>query len=403
MQTTKATPTICSVLRRFTTSNRIGQTALFAFIVPTLDIPIDIPVAVRTGTDYGLRFTVQDITQLTPLAERNMTFWGFPAECEPRIPERFAKGTPGHPAGCAGLANTSCIDRHRPLPRSRFTPHRQPARLHRGSLTTSLEVQTYKDPEHLSKAESSYPAITECEGETFKPVLYASPTTTETDAPSGLNVELSDPLPLGFAASPSEIESATVTLPPGFTINPDAADGQSHVHRSGGQLQLRRPGPLSRQLQDRNLRGRLAEPQRPLEGSVYIGQPEPGNQYRLFVIASGFGINAKLVGSIKPNPQTGQVTAYFENLPQAPFEEFQLHLFSGERALMATPNDLHDLHGQRRLFPLGRFASRTAIEPGLWSRIGPNGEPLPGSDPTLYSDLWLGHPARSQVPSAPSP
>ena len=31
------------------------------------------------------------------------------------------------------------------------------------------------------------------------------------------------------------------------------------------------------------------------------------------------------------------MTAFFEGLPQAPFEDFQLHLFSGERALMATP------------------------------------------------------------------
>ena len=30
------------------------ETALFAFIVPTLDIPIEIPVTVRTGGDYGL-------------------------------------------------------------------------------------------------------------------------------------------------------------------------------------------------------------------------------------------------------------------------------------------------------------------------------------------------------------
>ena len=74
-----------------------------------------------------------------------------------------------------------------------------------------------------------------------------------------------------------------------------------------------------------------------MNGSVYIGEPEPGNQYRLFLIASGFGINVKLVGSFKPNPETGQVTAYFENLPQVPFEDFQLHLFAGERALMATP------------------------------------------------------------------
>ena len=52
--------------------------------MPTLGIPIAIPVAVRTGGDYGLRFTVQDITQLTPLAEAKLTLWGFPAESEPQ-------------------------------------------------------------------------------------------------------------------------------------------------------------------------------------------------------------------------------------------------------------------------------------------------------------------------------
>ena len=60
-----------------------------------------------------------------------------------------------------------------------------------------------------------------------QPVLYTSPTTPETDAPSGLNVDLSAPQFLGFAASPSELKKAVVTLPEGFTINPDAADGQT--------------------------------------------------------------------------------------------------------------------------------------------------------------------------------
>ena len=57
-----------------------GETALFGFIVPTLNIPIQIPVAVRTGSDYGLRFKVSEITQVTPLSAANLTFWGFPAE-----------------------------------------------------------------------------------------------------------------------------------------------------------------------------------------------------------------------------------------------------------------------------------------------------------------------------------
>ena len=79
------------------------ETAGFAFVVPTLDIPITIPVTVRTNEDFGLRFTVSYITQLTPLATAKLTFWGFPAE-ETHHAQRFHKGAPGEPAGCSGLA-----------------------------------------------------------------------------------------------------------------------------------------------------------------------------------------------------------------------------------------------------------------------------------------------------------
>ena len=51
---------------------------------------------VRTTTDYGLRFTVQDITQLTPLAAAKLTFWGFPAaeSHEARtLPQRAPRAT----------------------------------------------------------------------------------------------------------------------------------------------------------------------------------------------------------------------------------------------------------------------------------------------------------------------
>ena len=85
-----------------------SQVAMFAFIVPELNIPITIPVTVRTADDYGLRFTVSNITQATPLAAADLTFWGFPFEFD-HDAERFAKGSPGHPAGCPGLADVSCI------------------------------------------------------------------------------------------------------------------------------------------------------------------------------------------------------------------------------------------------------------------------------------------------------
>ena len=56
-----------------------------------------------------------------------------------------------------------------------------------------------------------------------------------------MNVDLSDPQFESFSASPSEIRSATVTLPPGLTINPDAADGQSDCTEA--QVNFESEGP----------------------------------------------------------------------------------------------------------------------------------------------------------------
>jgi hypothetical protein len=352
------------------------QTALFAFIVPSLDIPINIPVAVRTGGDYGLRFTVQDISQSTPLAGASMTFWGFPADSS-NDAQRFPKGFPGNPSNCAGLADTSCLGQ--PLGSSEpVHPLTDNPTTCAGPLTTSLTVQTYQDPGNLTTRQANYPATTACDQEVFNPVLYSSPTTNETDAPSGLNIELSAPQFLGRAAAPSEIKSATVTLPPNFTVNPDAADGQRACTDAQANFGTEAPAfcPDNSKIGVFAI-GTQALPG-PLTGAVYIGQPQPGDQYRLFLIASGFGINAKLVGDIRPDPQTGQVTAHFDQLPQAPFDDFQLRLFASDRGLMATPIQCTIYSTSAHFFPWNStLADQTSTQ--IFSLdSGPNGTECPG-------------------------
>jgi hypothetical protein len=364
------------------------ETARFSFIVPTLDIPINIPVSMRTESDYSLRFTVQDITQEVPLASANITFWGFPA-LPTHDAQRFAKGSPGEPAGCAGLADTSCITSPLVATESIKPLTDNPTICTGKPLTTTLEVQTYQDPEHPTEAHSIYPQTTDCYGETFKPVLYASPTTGEADAPSGLNVELTVPQTQGLSPSPSEIKSAIVTLPPGFTVNPDAADGQTSCTDAQANFDTEGPAecPDSAKIGtfsigSPTLHGRL-------EGSVYIGEPKPGDQYRLFEIASGFGIHAKLVASIKPNPETGQLTAYFEDLPQAPFEDFSLHLFSGERSLMATPTACRVYEVNADFFPWDSALPDQQSSQVFGLDVGPHGAECPGPirpfNPTLVA------------------
>ena len=102
----------------------------------SLNIPINIPVAVRTGSDYGLRFTVSNITQLTPLAGANLTFWGFPAE-RSHDAERFPKGAPGEPANCPDSTDTSCIGTPTPVEHPVQPIHRQSDDLHREPLVTT--------------------------------------------------------------------------------------------------------------------------------------------------------------------------------------------------------------------------------------------------------------------------
>ena len=352
------------------------QTALFAFVVPTLNIPINIPVAVRTGTDYGLRFTVQDISQSTPLAGANLTFWGFPADST-HDAQRFPKGTPGSPSNCPGVAGTGCLGH--PVPASiPVHPLTDNPTTCAEPLTTTLTVQTYQDPGHPTTQQSSYPATTDCALEVFNPVLYASPTVSETDSPSGLNLELSAPQPLSRAASPSEIKSATVTLPPGFTINPDAADGQSAC--ADAQAGFGSEGPAN--CPDNSKIGTFqigtqALPA-PLTGSVYIGEPKPGNQYRLFLIADGFGIHAKFVGSALPDPRTGQLTIDFGNLPQAPFDDFQLHLFASDRGLMATPSQCTIYPVIAHFFPWNATLADQTSSQIFGLNTGPNGTRCPG-------------------------
>jgi hypothetical protein len=354
------------------------ETALLAFIVPILDIPINVPVAVRTGGDYGLRFTVQDISQQTPLAGASLTIWGFPA-VKAHDGERFPKGAPGEPANCFELANTKCLGN--PLSAS-IPPHPltdNPTTCTGQPLPSTLEVQTYQDPQHKSVKTSDYPETVHCDLEVFNPVLYASPTTTETDAPSGLNIELSAPQFLGFAASPSEIKKAVVTLPEGFTVNPDAADGQTMCTEAQANFGTEGPAECPDSSKIGTFQIETQALPAPLTGSVYIGEPKPGDQYRLFEIASGFGINAKLVGSIKPNPNTGRLTAYFENLPQAPFDDFQLHLFSSDRGLMATPGQCSVYTTRATFYPWNSTLAEQESSQVFSLEVGPHGSNCPGA------------------------
>jgi hypothetical protein len=364
------------------------QTALFAVVVPTLGIPIQISVAVRTGSDYGLRFKVEELTQTAPLASAKLTFWGFPAAALHQ-PERFPKGAPGEPAGCPGSVDASCTSGvfasvpNRPLIDNPTVCTGEP-------LKATLSVQTYQDPANPTSTQASYPETTGCEKEVFSPVLFSNLTTSETDSASGLDLEIRVPQLFGDSPTPSQLRSAIITLPPGLTINPDAADGQGAC----SEVQAKFETELAMACPDGSKIGTfsLDTPalEGPLVGSIFIGQPQPGNQYRLFLAADGFGVHAKLVGTFHPDPQTGQLTAQLLDLPEVPFDNFQLHLFASDRGLLATPNHctLYPISG--RLFPWNATLPDLTLSDNVSLTTGPSGGECPGQTRPFHPRLEAG-------------
>lgn len=366
------------------------ETARFSFYAPIINVPTTIPVAVRTGSDYGLRFTVKGITQTTPLAAAKLTFWGTPASAD-HVFQRFPLGGPSEPpVGCPGREDTSCLTGPtragialEPLIDNPSTCNGQPQ-------VVRLSVQTYQDPSNLSTAESTYPAVTDCDKTTFHPLLLANPTTTETDAPSGLDLELQNQVFLGDSASPSYLRDAIVTMPDGFTINPDAADGQRACSDADANFGTELPANCP----DNSKIGTfsMATPalSAPLTGSLYIGEPQPGNTYRLFMIAAGFGIHAKLVGSFQPDPRTGRLTATFNNLPQVPFDSFAVHLFASDRGLLATPTRCGVFTIQGRFFPWNNLLPDQTSTQNFGLQSGPHGTQCPGEIRPFHPRLAAG-------------
>jgi hypothetical protein len=366
-----------------------GETAEFAFITPVLNIPIKIPVTVRTGDDYGLRFTVSDITQVTPLGAAHITFWGFPAAAA-HNPQRFPKGRLGEPAGCPVVEDTSCLggSTASEIPIQPLTDN--PSLCTGHELVTRLEVRTYQDLGHVSEARSTLPPTEECERQTFKPLLYGGPTTTATDSPSGLDVDLRSPQFLGPASSPSVLKSATVILPPGLTVNPDAADGQTACSDAEANFGSEGPARCPDQAKVGTISVHSLALSGAMEGSIYIGEPKPGDQYRIYMTVSGFGMNAKFVGSLRPNPQTGQVRVYFEGLPQVPFDDFQVHLFASDRGLFATPTSCTTYPLEAEFVPWNATLPtvRTGFNFGL--ETGPHGAGCPGQLRPFHPRLGAG-------------
>jgi hypothetical protein len=332
------------------------QGGLFGWKVPLFDTPVYTVLGARTGSDYGLNAFTDGIEQSFPLAEYSTVLWGVPADSS-HDEERAYPGGPSN------------------SPREPFLQNPETCNT---QLRSTLKIVGYD--RSVNYAEAPWPQTTGCDQLAFNPALSAQPTTTESDAPSGLEVDLK--VPQNFspeAPSPSELRAATVVLPKGVSLNPNAADGKSSCTdqeaRFGTEDEAQCPeySKIGTVVIDSS-----ALPA-PIPGAAYIGKPLPGERYRVFLTADGYATHVKLAGVVEPDPETGQLTVAFDNLPQSPLTEFQLHFFGSERGILATPTQCGTYPVQSTFVPWDEALSSQSAVQFFTIDSGPGGSPCPGA------------------------
>ena len=384
---------------------RPNEPGSIGFVVPIINGPAFIEISARTGSDYGLDTFATGFQHLLPADTVNVRLWGTPASKQ-NDPIRFPFGWGQETSDiCANLPdpNAPCNGSEPVSSDAPAIPFIQNPTTCGVPLTSTVDVLSYDG--ETTHAEAPWPPTTGCEQLAFNPSLTAQPTTTQADTPTGLDVNLRAPQPLSETVpSASELRGTVVTLPEGFSINPNAADGKVACSEADANFETTLPAECPEIAKIGTIEIDSSALPGELPGAIYIGEPQPGNKYRIFITGDGFGTHIKLPGSIHLDPNTGRMVVSFENLPQTPLQGFNFHFFGSDRGLLATPTHCGSYEVKAEFEPWDNALSNQSSLSSFTIDSGPNGTPCPGAvrpfNPTMvagtsdntagtYSDLLL--------------
>ncbi len=184
-----------------------------------------------------------------------------------------------------------------------------------------------------------------CDKVPFKPTTSQSPGTNQTDSPMGGTVEVNVPFTPDDAIYQSNVRTADVSLPRGLGVNPSAASSLQAC--SDAQFGKGTRNPVACPAGSKIGTVAIDTPPLPdgtLTGDVYLAtqqsrDPESGNEYRIFIDAESAarGLSIRLVGNVRANAQTGQLTAQVREAPQLPFDSVRVSLDGAKGPLTSPP------------------------------------------------------------------
>ena len=329
--------------------------------------PVLLTPVVRSDGDWGLSVETREVTEGNPLFGAAVTVWGLPMDPSHDI-QRCAIGShvgdlcPGYNAG--GDAHPAKSE-----PRSSGAPRRalltNPTRcngipdvtaIHMSPWPTPGSFQPDGDPDLTDPLwatdTAQTPPLVGCDSLSFDPAIEVSPTETRPGGPSGLEFKLTLPQnedPDGLATA--HMRNATVTLPPGTTVNPGSADGLASCSSSEIGLVSKSPVrftklepncPLASKIGTVTVHTPLLAD--PLNGDVFLagqGDHPFDSLAAIYMVVRGPGILGKLAGEVNitgTDPSTQVVKTTVIDNPQVPFETLTVRLKSGDRAPLTLPS-----------------------------------------------------------------
>jgi hypothetical protein len=265
-------------------------------------------------------------------------------------------------------------------------------------------------PEGSTASEAKLPSPTGCDKVPFDPGVQVAPGTDEVDSPSAATVSTTlpfDPAKEGGEVrvngkgetegiSQSHVRKAEVTLPQGMGLNPSGAQGlvacTDAQFKKGVRVYDNECPPESNIGTVEVESPPLAET---LKGNVYVGtqnsrDPESGEEFRILLEAKSEheGIDARLVGKVKADAKTGQLTAVItdkltgqfagelpEGLPQVPFKEIRVHLDGSKQVLTSPP--VCTAEGTSHFEPWARPGENKAVNSSVTLSKDPTGGDCP--------------------------
>jgi hypothetical protein len=372
-------------------------------------LPAYIQFAVRSGSDYGIVAHVNDLPAGRETYQTLVTIWGNPSA---HSHDRWR----AHEGGCSEeQAHEVSNQLNYCLPQEGAPSHAivsLPTACGAPDVTQFRETAAWQGsvPQPLSVSveshdESGTPVgLTGCESLGFGGSVLASLETARTDAPSGLDFELTPELfgleePNGLA--PADIKTTTVTLPEGISVNPGQASNlvactpaeaeltTSTEAGNGQENTSASECPQGSKVGTATITSPLIEgaATKELTGGVYLLESNPP-EIKLLVAASADGVNLKLAGTVHLDPKTGRLTTEFTDTPQLPFSNLKVSFEGGARAALATPTHCGTFEASTTLEPWAAPSlSSVALLSELELTEGAQGGPCPGSQlpfaPTL--------------------